>query len=128
MWTYRAKVVKVVDGDTVDVEIDLGFRVYHKVRLRLAGLNAPEVRGAEREAGLLSKYWLKAALDQSNGESLYVQTKKTGKYGRWIATLYVSPRVTYNEQVELLLGIDEPLVNVNKLMIDRGYAEVVDYD
>ena len=87
-YTYRAEVVKVVDGDTIDVTIDLGFRIGAVQRLRLMDVNAWETRGFERPAGLAAKQYVEARLNLS--DKIYVQTIKDtkGKYGRLLAWVW----------------------------------------
>ena len=87
--TYDVDIRRVVDADTIDAEIFLGFDVYTRQRLRLYGLNAPEMRGPEREAGRRSTLWVRSALA---GRPVRVRTVKTpkgaekrGKYGRFLA-------------------------------------------
>ena len=83
---YRARVKRVVDGDTVDFDVDLGFYISIKIRTRLLGVDTPE-RGHED--------WAKATavltdlLEQQKDEEGYVmiETKKTGKYGRWLVNI-----------------------------------------
>ena len=61
MYYYKIELLRVVDGDTVDVRIDLGFNVWHKCRVRLMGINAPESRTRDKEEkkrGLAAKQWL----------------------------------------------------------------------
>ena len=92
MYTYKAKVVKVVDGDTVDLDLDLGFGVVlKKQRARLWGINAPESRTRDKEEklkGLAAKTRLIEILLANNNEVFFVSTAK-GKYGRYLAVLYV---------------------------------------
>jgi len=89
---YRATVVEVIDGDTIDVNIDLGFDIQHKNRLRMYGINAPESRTrdkVEKAAGLKSKAWLKALIE---GKKITVRTYKDGtveKFGRLLARVYI---------------------------------------
>ena len=86
MYVYRAKLVRCVDGDTIDVEIDLGFYLRANVRCRLTGVNTPE-RGRENfsEATLILEELIK---DQSDEEGYFeIFTGKTGKYGRWLVTI-----------------------------------------
>jgi micrococcal nuclease len=84
MYEYSCKVVRVVDGDTVDVDIDLGFDVVlRKQRIRLYGVDTPESRTRDKEEkkyGLYAKQWLKNAL----GKNAIIRTKKDGrgKFGR----------------------------------------------
>ena len=110
IYTYKAKVIKVVDGDTIDVNIDLGFHFEHKdQRIRLFGLNAPEVRGKERAAGIESKLWLKSQIEDKEIELVSIKHKK-GKYGRWLGIIKLGTR------------------NLNQEMIDQGLAEAVSYN
>lgn len=81
--------MRVVDGDTVDVEIDLGFGVslYHRVRLK--NVNAPEVHTAdhtEKVKGLASKAWLTAEL--TNDKKWIIETTKEDKYGRYLGVFF----------------------------------------
>ena len=92
MFTYAAKLIEVVDGDTVDLLIDLGFGVHVKERCRLYGIDAPEM---PTDAGKAAKAYLESLLGAATGE-LYVATRKmtrkpkekTDKYGRYLAVLY----------------------------------------
>ena len=93
MYEYRAKLVKVVDGDTLDLEVDLGFGVKKVDRFRLAGINTPELnRKDEREAGLAAKAFVEEWFE--DGVELYIETQKDkqGKYGRYIATVWSSSK------------------------------------
>ena len=112
---YKAKVLDVYDGDTVRVEIDLGFGMSWKgsdgrgISIRLYGLNTPEVRGSEREQGLISRDRLREQiLDQ------YITLKtikdKTGKYGRYLGIL-----------------IKKDGTNLNEWLISEGLAERREY-
>lgn len=62
MFEYVGKVVKIVDGDTIDVNVDLGFSIKTKQRFRLFGIDAWEIRGKERKLGLKAKEWVKEIL------------------------------------------------------------------
>jgi micrococcal nuclease len=109
MYEYAIKeVVKVVDGDTVDILIDLGFDLIKKERVRLAGIDAPESRTRdleEKKLGLETKDFLTRRLnDAMSTDSLKVQTEKDGKYGRMLGWLYCGE------------------TNLNIEMVDRGYA------
>jgi micrococcal nuclease len=89
IYIYKASLIRVVDGDTVDLIIDLGFDTSRHERFRLYGIDAPEVRTA---AGKEAKAWLEDALMPL--EPIYVQTiqlstkAKRDKYGRFLAVLY----------------------------------------
>lgn len=106
MYEYKAKLVRVVDGDTVYLEVDLGFHIRTELSFRLVGIDAPEVRGSEREAGLKSKAALEELLAKG---SITVKTEKTGKYGRWLANIFVHDGVG--------------AIEVNEEMIKLGHAE-----
>ena len=109
MYEYHVtQVHKVVDGDTIDVSIDLGFNVSYFQRVRLAGIDTPESRTSdpyEKKLGLESKEWLKKAL--KDADKIIIKTEKpdsSEKYGRILGWLFVND------------------VNLNLAMIDQGYA------
>ena len=91
MYEYRCKVVKIIDGDTVDVDIDLGFGVWlHKERVRLFGIDTPESRTRdleEKKYGLAAKAFLTEMLDDSH---LILKTHKDerGKFGRILGEVW----------------------------------------
>jgi len=89
MYEYRAFVRKVYDGDTITVDIDLGFDVILKTqKIRLLKINAPEVRGAQREAGLKSRNALRDKIG-NKWIKLKTQKDKKGKYGRWLGEIWL---------------------------------------
>jgi micrococcal nuclease len=90
MYDYKGKLLRTVDGDTVDLMIDLGFDIWHKIRVRLNGINTPESRTRdlrEKEIGLRAKEFTKNFLE---AEQITVITEKTGKFGRYLARLEVN--------------------------------------
>ena len=97
MFEYRARCVNVVDGDTQDVVVDLGFRIERQIRLRLLGVDTHETYGVshgseEYQRGLAeTEYvaqWFGTAESEWDGEwPLKIQTEKRGKYGRYLATI-----------------------------------------
>lgn len=95
MWTYRAYATRVIDGDTVELEIDLGLRVTVTQTVRVAGINAPEVTTtAGRTAQAAVNVWMGLALipDGANAKwPLTITTAKPDgngdKYGRWLASI-----------------------------------------
>jgi len=107
---YVKKVTKVVDGDTIDVDIDLGFDISFSSRVRLAGIDTPESRTAdkaEKALGLEAKAYLKAAIDSA--KSVVIKTEKmdsSEKYGRILGWVY----------------INGDTVSLNDMMINDGYA------
>ena len=112
------KINKVVDGDTIDVTIDLGFDLYKKERVRIAGVDTPEKRTRdleEKALGLDATYWMKDKLTETikGDEELIIRTELkggTGKYGRLLGWLYVG----------------EDTVSLNEKMITEGYAWAYD--
>jgi micrococcal nuclease len=114
-YIYRIKSVgRVVDGDTIDADIDLGFDISLTKRIRLAGIDTPESRTtdkAEKELGLDAKNWLKHRLEEAKDIIIRTQLPdSTEKYGRIIGQLYIN-------------GEDVPL---NQQMIIEGYALAYD--
>ena len=112
MYEYKCKVKRVVDGDTMDVILDLGFDVHHAVRVRMAGIDTPESRTRDKDEkarGKLSKAFLKESI---KGKKIVLKTKikdAKGKFGRVIAEVWA----------EFEKG---SLRNVNELMIKECYA------
>jgi len=119
MYQYNVSVIKVVDGDTIDVDIDLGFGMtYKKQRVRLMGIDTPESRTrdlVEKKFGKASKKHLKHLLEQGERTSLISHDK--GKFGRILGEIYIH----FNEGHPVY----ETEVNVNQQMIDDHHA--VDY-
>lgn len=106
MWEYRAFVRKVYDGDTITVDFDLGFDILLKnQKIRLAGINAPEVRGEQRAEGLISRDALRSRI-ANKWIIIKTEKDKKGKYGRWIGTVILD---------------DE---NINEWLINEGFAKV----
>ena len=102
MYEYRIKkVVKVVDGDTVDLEIDLGFSLTKKERCRIAGIDTPECRTRnkeEKQYGQAAKLYMTGLL--KNAKELKVRTEKDGKYGRMLGWFYADGQeLSLNEQM-----------------------------
>jgi micrococcal nuclease len=93
MYQYKAKILDIIDGDTLKVELSLGFNIYHKVSLRLTEINAPELRTLNEEVkryGLRAKQKLEEYVNNGDG-NLIVSTLKPDSrdaYGRVLGTLY----------------------------------------
>ena len=114
-YIYRIKsITKVVDGDTIDADIDLGFDISLTKRIRLAGIDTPESRTTnlkEKAMGLESKEWIKKALE--GAKDILIKTEKpdsTEKYGRIIGHLFINGQET----------------SLNNQMITSGYALAYD--
>ena len=109
MYRYKATLNRIIDGDTIDVNIDLGFDVKIKQRVRLYGINTPEVRTKdlkEKERGIEATEYLKKILPKE----FIIQTilNKRGKYGRVLGILWVKEE------------------NINERMVNEGYATKYD--
>jgi len=121
MYEYNAIVNRVVDGDTVDVTIDLGFSVWKKIRVRMEGINTPESRTRdleEKKRGLAAKDRLKNILEFNNNKCV-LKVSGVGKYGRALATVLV-------ESLSPLNGEDGiTLIDVNKQLIEEGHLPIV---
>lgn len=106
-YVYRATVRRWVDGDTVDLSVDLGFTVRVDQRFRLLGIDTPEVnRKASREAGNAATAFAEALAPV--GSTVFIQSHKTGKFGRWLATIY--PEGT-------------PTDSINDALLKAGHAK-----
>ena len=107
MYEYKLKSVDhIVDGDTFDATVDLGFNVYHKVRIRLQGINTPESRTrdlVEKAAGLKAKARITELLENDN---LVLQTRKKGKYGRWLGLVFYDDAEGYTRDIANTLIVE----------------------
>ena len=114
LYTYRAHIIKVYDGDTVTCLIDLGFKITMIKSVRLLYINSPEVRGKERKYGLKSRDWLR---ERIMDKDVYIKTKldKTGKYGRILAEIWIQ-------------DLNGNWLFLNDLLVKNGYAEYKDYE
>jgi micrococcal nuclease len=101
MYQYKAEVVRVIDGDTVELLVDVGFQMHFKGHFRLLGINAPEMPTPE---GLPSKVHLESEL-KAIGPVINVETFKPDKYGRWLVRIPDGYGST-----------------INKRMINKGFA------
>lgn len=109
MYEYRATITRVIDGDTVEADVDLGFHTYRSERFRLYGINAPETKGDTREAGRLATQHLIDLLSShapTNRVTIQTKRDKQEKYGRYLAVLIANG------------------VNINQRMVEDGHAVV----
>ena len=114
MYNYKISLLRVVDGDTIDAEIDLGFDIKVKKRVRFMGINAPESRTRdleEKAKGLAAKDRLKNLLEGAN--TIQLTSHGVGKYGRCLGELNI-------DIVDGKEGVT--LTNVNELLIKEGHA------
>ena len=84
MYEYAATVTNVVDGDTVDAELELGFYATIKLRFRLLGVNCPEVHGPSRPKGLEAAAYTRSQL---LGKAVVIRTRKADDFGRWLGAI-----------------------------------------
>lgn len=104
-YRYAATVIRIVDGDTCYLNVDCGFRIFGAMEFRLYGINAPEVVGASKAAGLAAKAYLETLVPA--GAAITVETfKDPEKYGRWLGILHT----------------DGETASVNDRMVSSGNA------
>jgi micrococcal nuclease len=112
-WRFPLRSCRVYDADTLmEMQLDLGFGVSIVATGRLEGINAPEVRGAEKERGIVAREWLKARIDIANDvivETLPSDERPQGKYGRWLITVWADGE------------------NLNDLLVSEGFAVQASY-
>jgi len=112
MYRYRVLVTRVVDGDTFDAKVDLGFHMTAAIRFRLRGIDTPETwrpkTEAERKHGILAK---NRVIDLIEGKEVTILTEKSGKYGRWIATVLLQDRVK----------------TLSELLVSEGFEKRAEY-
>lgn len=101
---YNAKVLDVYDGDTITVDVDFGFSIRMEMRIRLWGIDTPEIRGKERSNGLISRDYLREMI---LGKDIILETIKDskGKYGRILGIIHFNG------------------LNVNEHLINEGLAK-----
>ena len=111
-WRYRPISYRVYDGDSImDLVLDLGFNVRVEIKTRLYGINAPEMRGPEKEKVIETRDWLRDKMHHAQVDSiLFIQSHRDqGKFGRWLVTIWAGD------------------VSLNKLMVEEGYARYQKY-
>ncbi|MAF24550.1 hypothetical protein CL634_03100 [bacterium] len=117
MYKYKAEVIKVIDGDTLDAMIDLGFNTWIKKRVRLAGIDAHESRTrdkVEKMKGLAAKMRLTKVLENSNNE-ITLTSLGVGKYGRCLGEVQVVRNYIKSEKYHGK--------SINKMLVKEGHAK-----
>ena len=113
LWNYRAKCINVVDGDTLDLFIDLGLRTYKIARVRVLDLDTPEIYSVKKgsQEYIRGKAAKEALEKLILGREMVIETKKdkTGKFGRLLANIWVPEK--------------DDLINVTLAMIEMGHGE-----
>ena len=115
LYHYKAEVLSVYDGDTVTLMIDQGMKHFARVKVRMIGIDTPEIRTKdleEKKRGYEAKDYLKSRIE---GKTIIVQTLKKGKFGRWLGVMW-----DYKEDAE---DLGESL---NDEMIRVGHAKAYD--
>lgn len=110
LYTYKAKLNRVVDGDTIDVSVDLGFDTWKKVRVRMMGINAPESRTRDKEEKKRGKAATKYLRDllESHDFVFILKSHGVGKFGRCLG--------------EILFEDTSWPLSANQMMINEGHA------
>jgi micrococcal nuclease len=116
MYKYKAKVDRIVDGDTMDVVIDLGFKITTNQRIRLEGINTPETYNVKKNSeeykkGMAAKNFVLQRIEANNNEAIVETSKYTGKYGRYIGTIWLTDSET----------------SLNDELVEKGFAVVANY-
>ena len=119
---YNGTLIKVLDGDTIDCFIDLGFDLKIKKRIRYMGIDTWESRTrdlAEKEKGLAAKARNKELLEAG---VFKIISHGTGKFGRVLGEVYVDPKVVGHEIAENVDKTSDGLVSINDILINEGHA------
>ena len=117
MYKYKCKLVRVIDGDTVDAMVDLGFDIWVKKRVRLAGIDTPETRTRDKEEkkrGFLAKARLTDVL-ASNGNEFLLTSSGVGKYGRCLGELRVEKNYIRSDKYHGKI--------INEMLVREGHAK-----
>jgi len=115
LYHYQAEVLSVYDGDTITLMIDQGMKHFARVKVRLLGINTPEIKTRdleEKKRGIEAREYLKNRLD---GKKVIIHTAKKGKFGRWLGVIWI-----YEE------GMEELGESLNDEMIRVGHAKAYD--
>ena len=122
MYEYRCKVTRVVDGDTVDVDIDLGFGVWmHKQRIRLHGIDTPESRTRdldEKKYGLIAKEHIKSFMPVGSMQTLVTVKDKAGKYGRILGKFLI-----YDKKTDAQMTINDWMIREHHAVAYHGQSK-----
>ena len=116
MYKYKATIDRIVDGDTMDVVIDVGFKITTNQRIRLKGINTPETYNVKKDSeeykkGKAAKDFVIQRIEANNNEAIIETNKDTGKYGRYIGTIRLADSET----------------TLNDELVEKGFAVRVVY-
>jgi micrococcal nuclease len=108
MYEYKALITKVYDGDTLTADIDLGFKLWaKKIKIRLAGVDTPEIRTKDPEEKVMAIKARDRVRELCLGKEVIITTRGKGKYGRWLASVY----------------IDDGELDITRFLIAEGLAK-----
>jgi micrococcal nuclease len=109
-YLYEGEIIRVIDGDSFEIEIQLGFSISFRVKTRLwhpdGMIDTPEIRGPEREAGLDSMQYVEAWVEANAPLTIRTHRDKTGKYGRYLVDIIAADGTTLSESL-LIRGLAE---------------------
>lgn len=111
MYEYNVTVLRVVDGDTLEVYVDLGFKIFKKVTVRLYGIDTPEIRTRdleEKKAGKIATNRVKQLIESNNHKAV-IHSKGIDKYGRCLGVIFVN--------------VKDKLINVNETLLEENLAK-----
>ncbi|HPE76543.1 MAG TPA: thermonuclease family protein [Draconibacterium sp.] len=116
MYHYKANVERIVDGDTIDVVIDLGFKITTFQRIRMARINTPETYNVKKDSeeyqnGMLAKLYVEQRIAANNNEIQLETEKVQEKYGRYIGTIWLA----------------DSAISLNDELVEKGFAKYVQY-
>lgn len=114
MYTYTAKIVDVYDGDTFTFIVDLGFDIKVKSKLRLYGIDTPEMRGKDKPLGKIVRDYVR---DEILDRDVKMVVLKKGKFGRYVADIYPWG-----------YGDDRDMLSLSEDLVEKHMAVKVDYD
>lgn len=116
MYTYRATVDRVVDGDTIDLVIDLGFKITTNQRIRLRGINTPETYNVKKDSeeykkGMEAKNYVIQRMEENQNKVIIETEKDVGKYGRYIG----------------IIRMEDSETSLNDELVNKGLAVYAKY-
>lgn len=120
MYEYKAVIVNVVDGDTFDMNVDLGFNIHIHERVRLLDIDTPENRGAEKKLGKAVTQYAKKHFE---GKEVILRSSKnkTDSFGRWLAEVYID-NLNIKELYDFL-GINKKNINYSEKKVEKLFLE-----
>jgi len=122
MYEYNCKIVRVIDGDSIIIDIDLGFSHWiHGESIRLYGVDAPESRTRDLEEKKYGKASKKFVKDFLNSDNILLKTREKGKYGRYLGDFCVNDKWLCNEMIAAYHAV--PYYGQNKSEIQKAHKE-----